>query len=482
MAMHLFGYKKFYINGELADASKNQKKSVICPGNNEQVAEIAWASKEDALKALESAEKAFRKWSVLPLGERTRWMMKFRDAVIDNETLIREAVMYEMGKTYEGAAEDYETVVNALTWYPEEMKRKRDEILPDEDGNFSHRMITQPAGVAVAFLAWNFPLLNFGFKIGPALAAGCSIIIRPSASSPLSAYILGEILHGIDFPKGVVNILCGPVDEVADTLTSSKIPRVITLIGSSVTGKRIIEKSASSIKKLSMELGGNAPVIVFDDADIDKAASDVTALKTGNTGQICVAPNRIFVHKKVFNDFEKKLKSKFENTKVGFGREVKPDMGPLIDKKSRDRVLKMVEDDIAAGAKLVTGGKIPKGMEKGAFMEPAIVKNITVKHRCFREEIFGPVAALIEFSDEDEVIGMANDTEYGLSSYLYTNDAARIERISQKLEFGEVHINGFKYAIYLPHGGIKESGIGHDCSHLALDDYLVKKRITFRLH
>jgi succinate-semialdehyde dehydrogenase/glutarate-semialdehyde dehydrogenase len=252
--MKTFGYKKLYIDGELVDSSSNRKRDVICPGTGESVATIAWATKEDALKALNSAQDGFRKWSVLPLKNRIHWMMKFRDIVIENETTIRESVMYEMGKTYEGAGEDYDTVVNALQWYAEEVKHSRDEILQDEDGNFSHKMISQPAGVAVAFLAWNFPLLNVGFKIGPALAAGCSIIIRPSASSPLSAYILGELLHKINFPKGVINILCGPTDEIADTLSSSKIPRIITLIGSSETGRKIIANSATSIKKLSMGL------------------------------------------------------------------------------------------------------------------------------------------------------------------------------------------------------------------------------------
>ena len=479
--MRNFGYKKLYIDGVLVDASSNAKKDVICPATDTSIAEIAWATKEDALKALTSAQEGFKYWSKLSLKERSEWMSKFRDIVIENEELIRESVMYEMGKTYEGAGEDYDTVVNALHWYPEEMKHQRDEMLADEEGDFTHKMVSQPVGVAVAYLAWNFPLLNVGFKIGPALAAGCSIIIRPSANSPLSAYILGELLAKINFPKGVINIICGSTEEVANTLSASKIPSVITLIGSSETGRKIIANSTTSIKKFGMELGGNAPVLVFEDADIQKAASDVAALKTGNTGQICVAPNRIFVHKSVFAEFEKLLVEKLRATNVGFGRENKPDMGPLIDKRSRERVMKMVSDDIAAGATLVLGGGIPEGLELGSFMEPTVLKNINSNHRCFREEIFGPVAALIEFENEDEVIEMANDSEFALSSYLYTNDSKRIQRISEKLEYGEVHTNGFKYAIYLPHGGFKESGIGHDCSHLALEEYLVKKRITVKI-
>jgi succinate-semialdehyde dehydrogenase/glutarate-semialdehyde dehydrogenase len=388
--------------------------------------------------------------------------------------------MYEMGKTWEGTEEDYETVIDALQWYPEEMKHMRDEILIDVDNSHRHQVISQPAGVVVAFLAWNFPLLNVGFKLGPALAAGCSLIIRPSKSSPLSAYILGEILNEVNFPKGVVNILCGSTKEVAETLSGSQIPRVITMIGSSETGRKLFAQSATSIKRMSMELGGNAPFIVFDDADLKKAAADAAAIKYGNCGQICVAANRIFVHKKVFDEFLQLFLEKVGKIRVGFGRKNNPTMGPLIDAKARERVMGLVQDALDKGAILVQGGKIPEKPEKGYFYEPTVLTGVTEKMRVFREEIFGPVAPLIVFDDEDDIIRLANDTEYGLSSYLYTRNIDRIQHISERLQFGEVHVNGFKYSIYLPHGGIKESGIGHDCSHLALHDYLVKKRITIK--
>jgi succinate-semialdehyde dehydrogenase / glutarate-semialdehyde dehydrogenase len=360
------------------------------------------------------------------------------------------------------------------------MKHMRDEILVDIENTHRHQIISQPAGVAVAFLAWNFPLLNVGFKLGPALAAGCSLIIRPSKSSPLSAYVLGEILYEVNFPKGVVNILCGPINEVAETLLKSDITKVVTMIGSSETGRKLIAQSATSIKRMSMELGGNAPVLIFEDADLKKAAADVAAIKFGNCGQICVAPNRIFVHKSVINEFLELFIEKAKAVKVGFGRENKFTMGPLINLKARERIISMVQDAMDKGANLVYGGKIPNEPVKGYFYEPTIITNITSEMRVYREEIFGPVAPILEFEDEDEVIKMANDTEYGLSSYLYTSDINRIHKISESLQFGEVHVNGFKYSIYLPHGGIKESGIGHDCSYLALHDYLVKKRITIK--
>jgi len=476
-----FGYKRLYLDGKLKDSSSGQKKDVICPATEEKVAEIAWATKADAELALQSAAKGFEKWSKLSLKERTQWMLKLRQAVIAKQELLRQSVMYEMGKPWEATAEDYETVVNALQWYPEEMKRTRDEILPDVENTHRHQIISQPIGVVVAFLAWNFPLLNVGFKLGPALAAGCSIIIRPSSSSPLSAYILGEVCKEADFPGGVVNIICGPTESVAETLSKSTIPRVVTMIGSSETGRRLIAQSATSIKRMSMELGGNAPVLIFDDADLSKAANNVAALKFGNCGQICVSPNRIFVHQKVFDDFEKLFLQKAKEVRIGFGRENKPTMGPLIDLKARQKIEAMVKDAVDKGAKIIYGGKIPPEPKKGYFYEPTILRSVTTDMRVFREEIFGPIAPLICFNDEDDVIKQANDTEYGLSSYLYTKDVDRIRRVSESLEFGEVHINGFKYSIYLPHGGIKESGIGHDCSHLALDDYLISKRITIEL-
>jgi len=472
------GYKKLYIDGELRDAAGGERFEVICPGTAQPAGEIAWASKADADRALESAAAAFERWSRVSLAERTRWMHKLRDAVVAAEDRLREAVMFEMGKPWAGTAEDYQTVVNALNWYPEAMARVQDEPLADEDGTHRHVLRSEPLGVAVAFLAWNFPLLNVGFKLGPALAAGCTLIIRPSSSAPLSAYVLGEVLHEVGFPNGVVNILCGPTDPVGTTLVRSGIPRLITLIGSSSVGRKLIAESATSVKRVSMELGGNAPALVFDDADLEQAAKDLCALKFGNTGQICVAPNRFFVHRQVAAEFEALVVERAKAVRIGFGREHEPTMGPLINAAACARMAELVADAVGQGAELVYGGKAPDKPEQGHYFEPTILRNVTPEMRVFREEIFGPILAMRAFEDEQAVLAEANDTEYGLASYLFTTDADRIRRISDGLAFGEVMVNGFKYAIYLPHGGIKESGIGHDCSHLALHDYLVKKRVT----
>ena len=476
-----FGYQKIYIGGALVDSVSKTRSDVICPADGKPIAQIAEAGKADAEKALEAAQKGFAFWSKCSLSERTQWMLKLREAVLENEHLLRSAIVYEMGKTYDAAWEDIEAVVNALDWYPNAMKNLRDEQIPDYENTHTHKMIQQPAGVAVAYLAWNFPLLNVGFKLGPALASGCSIIIKPSALSPLSAYILGKIIHDIDFPAGVVNILSGPTSEVATTLSKSKIPTVLTMIGSTATGQRVIADSATSIKKLSMELGGNAPFIVFEDAVIDKALDLAIGIKFGNSGQICVAANRFFVHSSLYDTFLEKYIERVNKIKLGFGIDQKPDMGPMVTRNDRDRMFELIEDAVAKGGKVLIGGKIPNGKETGNWMEPTVISGMTTEMRLFQEETFGPIAPFMSFDNDEEVLALANDTEFGLASYIFTDSNERIHYFSEQLAFGEVQVNGVKYAIYLPHGGIKNSGIGHDCSHLALEDYLVKKRISIAL-
>lgn len=476
-----FGYKKLYINGELVDSINKKRIKVICPATGKAIAEIAEAGKEDAEKALESAQKGFKYWSKLTLSERSSWMSKLRIAILDKEAELRSAIIHEMGKTYAGSYEDIEALVNSLDWYPNAMKNLREEQIPDYENTHTHKMIQQPAGVAIAYLAWNFPLLNVGFKLGPALASGCSIIIKPSDLSPLSTYMLGEILYDINFPAGVVNILTGPNSEVATTMTKSKIPAILTMIGSTATGKKIIADSTTSIKKLGMELGGNAPFIIFDDADFEKALDLAIGLKFGNTGQICVAANRIFVHKNIHDKFLNAYIKRASKLKLGFGVEETPDMGPLITRNDRDRMFDLIDDAVSKGATIEYGGKIPKGLENGNWIQPTVISGMTTDMRLFTEETFGPIAPIMSFDSDDEVLEMANDTEYGLASYIFTNNHKRIQRFTEDLQFGEIQINGVKYSIYLPHGGIKNSGLGHDCSHLALNDYLIKKRVSIAL-
>jgi len=477
-----FGYKRAYIGGKLVDAASGEKAEVICPATDEAVAEVAWCGKEDAAAALEAAKAAFPVWSRAPIKERAEWMLKLRAKIVEREDSIREAVLWEMGKPWPGTGGDYGSLINSLEYYAHAMQHHRDEIIHDLEGGYTHQIVSEAAGVAVGYLAWNFPLLNLGFKLGPALAAGCPLIVKPSAQTPLSAYVVAEAANEIGFPRGVINVLAGSNSGVSERLSSSRIPRVITMIGSSETGRLVMRQAATSMKRFGLELGGNAPAILFEDGDLEAAVKQFAAMKFSNCGQICVSPNRIFAHRSLYGEFRKRYVEAVKALTVGFcGREKSFDVGPLIDARAKERIEKLVADTLEQGAKLECGGRTPPGLEKGCFYEPTVFSDVTPEMSLYQEEIFGPLAGLIPFDTDEEVTEMANGTEVGLASYVFTRDLNRANRMARNLEIGEVHINGAKWGIYLPHGGFKESGLGHDCSHLALEDYLVKKRISTKL-
>ena len=476
-----FGIRKLYIDGVLSEASSATLYDLVCPANEEVIGQISWAGKEDAERALISAEKGFRTWSALPLMDRLEWIGKLREAILAKSDLLRESIMAEMGKTWEGTAEDLNSITDSLEYYSDEIQKIQDIPIPDREGTHEHYIRHQPIGVVVAFLAYNFPLLNLGFKLGPALAAGCSIILKPSEFSPLSAYLIGEICAEIQFPKGVINVLCGPVAEVGATLSESKIPALITMIGSTGTAQKLIAQSSrTSIKRYSMECGGNAPFIVFEDADMDLAVQHAVDLKIGNSGQICVAPNRFYIQEAVVEVFSERVITEFKKVNMGFGQEPQPDMGPLANKQSVQRMSDIVEEAISQGGELLVGGKAKEGL--GYYFYPTVIVLKDQNAPVLQKEIFGPVALIVPFSNQEEVCYLANNTEAGLASYIYSADESKLAYFAEKLEFGEVHMNGLKFGIYLPHGGIKNSGIGVDCSPRALDDYLVKKRITRALN
>ena len=466
-----------YIDGDMKSSVDNLTKDIYSPLNGQKIASLAWGNQKDSLIALESASKGFKVWSKLPLTKRKEWMYMLREKILENEVLLRKAISYEMGKPYSATAEDIESITNSLEYYANVIDDfVKTEKIAVNDETHNHKLVSKPIGVVVAYLAWNFPLLNAGFKIGPALASGCSLILKPSELSPISLYIIGNLLKEINFPKGVINIICGEPTEVAQTLSKSTIPNLITMIGSTETAKKVISDSSTSIKKYSMELGGNAPFIVFDDADLDNAINIGAAIKFGNCGQICVAANRFFVHEKVYGKFLDGLIEKAKNLKIGYSEDLDFEIGPLISKKSRDRITNLIKDTIDSGGNLEYGGGIPE--MNGNWFEPTVISGINESMSIFHEEIFGPVASIIKFKYDEEVLKQANKTQYGLASYLFTKDKKRIDKFVDELDFGEIHVNGIKYDIYLPHGGIKQSGIGHDCSELALEDYLIKKRIS----
>ncbi|WP_422360136.1 aldehyde dehydrogenase family protein [Reichenbachiella sp.] len=472
-----FGHRKLYINGELREGSSGSTFEVVSPGNGEVCGSVAWASKEDTELALKSAQEGFELWSAMPIAERNVWIAKLRNQLIKNEDLLRDSIMFEMGKNWHVTAEDFKSITDSLEYYPEEIEKIQETEIVDRDGTHTHHMVSQPLGVAVAFLAYNFPLLNLGFKLGPALAAGCSIILKPSEFSPISAYIIGELAHQINFPKGVITVICGDTPEVGIPLCESTIPQLITMIGSTQTAQKLIEQSSkSSIKRYSMECGGNAPFIVFDDADVSAAIELGAGMKLYNSGQICVAPNRYFIHESIIDQFSEGLVAKFNEAKIGFDKDDNPDIGPMANRQSVDKIQNIINDAVAQGGQVLAGGK---SIDKpGYYFEPTAIRLSNPKAAVLQEEIFGPVSLIVPFKSQEEVLGLANDTEAGLASYVFSSDENKLDYFSKHLAFGEVQLNGVKYDIYLPHGGIKNSGIGHDCSPYALDDYLVKKRVT----
>ncbi|OSP55774.1 NAD-dependent succinate-semialdehyde dehydrogenase [Pseudoruegeria sp. SK021] len=469
--------KKMYIAGELTDGVGSV--DVFNPATEDYVATVPTAGFADAQRSLDAARDAAPSWARTSIAERQMWMGKLRDAVIANEDHLRDCIHYEMGKPWASTQEDVDSLKNALAFYAEEISRVHDIGLADRAGTHCHRLVHEPVGVALAFLAWNFPLLNLAFKLGPAMATGCPIIIRPSEQTPISAYAVGALCHQIGLPRGVVQILCTDGYDVADHLSASPIPAMITLIGSTKTGQHIMRTGASSIKRYSMELGGNAPVLVFPDADLDQAADIVCGVKFSNAGQICVSPNRVFVHRDVLDAFTEKAVARAKAATVGWDKTADIQTGPVIDGRALARLTGLIDDAVQAGARILAGGTRPSGLPKGHFLAPTVLAGVTEDMQVYRQETFGPIVSIVPFDDTSDLARMANDCEEGgLTAYIMTCNLKRAEAWAAILRYGEIQINGVKYDIDLPHGGIGQSGIGHDCSALALNDYLIVKRIT----
>ncbi len=384
--------------------------------------------------------------------------------------------MWETGKTRGDAAEDFDKLQKGLHFFPIEMKNLAGEIIPDADGNAEHKITYSPIGPVAAYLAWNFPLLNLGYKIGPTLAAGCSLIVKPSVRTPLTALMVAEISKSIGFPSGVFNVVPGDNSGFGNGLTRHPGVSGITMIGSLSSAQKIISESSQSIKRLSLELGGNAPFIVLDDANLEAAADLLVTMKTANAGQVCVSPNRVLVQEAVHDTFVELVRERLTKLKMGFAvTDSEVGLGPMIAESEAQRVQQIIDDSVKSGAVVVFGGTSDLG---GAYLKPHLLVGLTPENPIFSEEIFGPVIPVYKVGDDDSVMDIANQTDTGLASYVYTESQERAARFSRTLEFGEVMINGAKWDIYLPHIGIKNSGIGMDCSKFALHDYLFMKRVT----
>ena len=462
------------IGGELITTA--QSFAVVNPAT-EAIIGYAPSLDEQAVKrALSAADTAFQTWRKTPLKQRQMLMRDLAAAIEEKRDSLIELLISETGKDYDNAVYDFEMIGRCLNYFAEEAARLRQDVVPDADGRFLHYLLRQPRGVVVAFVSWNFPLLNLAYKLGPILASGCTGIISPSPETPLTTLAVGKIMHEVGLPPGVINIVTTNDYRFTDQMIASPVPAMVTMIGSTAVGRHVIETSATTIKQYSMELGGDAPVVVYADADVRDSAEKIVSLKLTNAGQVCVSPNRCFVHESVYEQFLEHAIAQAEQIALGSGRGDGPRMGPLMTQHARDRIVDLIEQAVAAGATIVTGGNVPQ--RAGYFFEPTILRDVSLDMRLTCDEIFGPVLPVIPFSDSDDILALANATEYGLAAYVFTSDLSTALQAGDLIESGNICINEPYYDLTLPHGGIKQSGIGKDLSPYSLEEYMTLKRVS----
>ena len=464
---------KQYINGKLVDGLGKEMK-VYNPATDEIVGVVGCATAEQAKEALSAAEEAFKSWSRTTATERAEWLYRFRDACAREKEHLVDLVSAESGRPYAAALGDVNWLLTSFTYYAEEAKRTEGEVQQSlKLGNkINYQIVTkQPVGVTVGHLAWNYPLGNASIKICPAIASGCTCIIKPSSETPLATLYLGVIAEKIGFPAGVLNILSGPSGEVAKTLNESTVPRLISLIGSYETGLKLTKEGNTSLKKYSLELGGNAPVVVMPDADLDETAANIVAKKVGFAGQTCVNYNRIYIHEQIYDVMCEKIAKELSKVKLGKGRDEGYIMGPVINKAARDRMLELIADAVDGGATLVMGGEVPDNFKTGSYITPAFLKDVNDTMRVSTEEIFGPIIPVQSFSTLDEAIEKSNNTIFGLSAYFFGHNSAEMSRYFEGVRAGEIFVNGGIGSEFSPHAGAKQSGIGCDKSKYSLEEY-----------
>ena len=463
------------INGHWVKGAAAKHFDVTDPSNGMKIADVANLGPKDAELAVAAANAAWPAWRSKTAKERSNILRKWYDLLMAHQDDLGRILTAEQGKPYAEAKGEIAYGASFVEWYAEEAKRVNGETLPQFDNNRRLLVLRQPIGVCAAITPWNFPLAMITRKVAPALAAGCPVVIKPAELTPLTALAAAELAVRAGIPAGVLNVVSADSDNsiaVGKVFCASDAVRHISFTGSTEVGRILMSQSAPSIKKLSLELGGNAPFIVFDDADIDSAVEGAIASKYRNAGQTCVCANRLYVQDGVYDAFVQKFAARVKSLKVGNGFEDGVMQGPLIEEAAVDKVRKHVADALGKGGKLVTGGKKLDGL----FFEPTVVAEATADMLCAREETFGPLAPVFRFKTEQEAIDAANNTEFGLASYFYSRDVGRIFRVSEALEYGMVGINvGILATEHVPFGGVKQSGLGREGSHLGMDEYVEVK-------
>lgn len=469
--------KKLFINGNWADSQSQKTFSVYNPSTEELIANVAFGSANEAKLAINAAQIALRSWSKKTGKDRSLILNKFKALVIrDREKIAREMVV-EQGKSIHEARNEIDYSISFIEWFAEEAKRVYGEIVPSIKEGQRLFTIKQPIGVVAAITPWNFPIAMVIRKVMPALAAGCTVVLKPSEETPLSALLLAELLNEAGLPDGVFNVVCGDVKSIGDEFTSSEVVKLLSFTGSTPVGKLLMEKCSKTVKKVCLELGGNAPFIIFEDANIGKAVAGLYASKLRNGGQSCICANRVFVHKEILSEFTDALVAKFKEMKVGDGLDESNNLGSMINKAAVEKISNLIADSLHNGAEMLyeAGGKF----DKGCFVNPAILVNKNLDSKIHATEIFGPIISITPFSDEDEVIKIANDTTYGLASYFYTEDRNRVFRVMENLEYGLVGVNDVALSSEMASfGGIKESGIGREGGRHGILEFLEDKFIV----
>ena len=465
-----------FIDGAWCRADDGATVDIRNPADGSVVGTVPVMRGGETRRAIEAAARALPEWSKRTAKERAAVLRRFAEAMIANADDLAIIMTSEQGKPLAEARGEIGYAASFLEWFAEEGKRVYGEVIPTFRADARLMVLRQPVGVAAAITPWNFPAAMITRKLGPALAAGCTFVCKPAPQTPFSALALAELGRRAGLPDGVLNIVTGDAQAIGGELTSHPLVRKFSFTGSTAVGKTLLAQCAGTVKKVSLELGGNAPFIVFEDADLEAAVQGVMASKYRNTGQTCVCANRLFVHTSVYDEFAARLVTAVSALRVGAGLSGPTDQGPLIDERALAKVESHVADAVAQGARIASGGQRHK--LGGNFYEPTVLLDVTPGMRVAREETFGPVAPLIRFTDEAEVLRLANDTAAGLAAYFYTRDLARSWRVQEALEYGIVGVNtGIFSTEVAPFGGVKESGLGREGSRHGIDDYTELKYV-----
>lgn len=463
-----------YINGMWMDADSDAVIEVSNPANGEKIGTVPNMGVSETERAIQVAHAAFKTWRARTAAERGKILYRWYELMMANQDDLGLLMTLEQGKPLAEAKGEVAYAASFIHWFAEESRRAYGDSIPAGAPGQHIVVIKQPVGVSAAITPWNFPAAMITRKAGAALAAGCTMIVKPASETPLSALALAELSARAGLPEGVFNVITGSAQQIGQSLTSSSAVRKISFTGSTEIGRKLMQQSAEHIQKISLELGGNAPFIVFDDADLDKAVDGAIASKFRNTGQTCVCVNRFLVQENVHDAFIEKLKPAIEALRVGNGLEDGVNQSALINKAAVEKVNEHLSDALSKGAKIITGGKShPLG---GNYVQPTLIIDVTPDMQLCGEETFGPLAAIIKFKTEDEAVAIANDTPFGLAAYFYSRDIHRVWRVAESLEAGMIGINeGLISNATAPFGGVKESGLGREGSKYGMDEYLEVK-------